>query len=200
VTFIPTVGGAKAVTIFTHGTDVFTNTYWFYKFGWESSDILALATALDTCVNGAWETYLSNQVSYTATRAYGMQTVADPVYLIGTGGGAGGVTGDAVPLNAPLCVTLRTGARGRSARGRIYLSGIPEVNWNGASYDTTIQTHVTDFMHAIMTNTAAIGWQWSVVSFQENGVKRSTGLVRAVTSYEVRDGRAASVSLRSHRP
>ena len=200
MSFIGTVGGAKCVTIFHKDSYQWVNTYWFTKLGWESSDLAALAEEVDLTVSGALITYLSTQVHYDGTRVYGMQTIADPTFYVVTGAGAGGSSGQVLPLGDAMVATLRTGGRGRSARGRIYFSGFGEDHWDGSIYDTGIQGDVASFLGAIQTNAASVGWEWVVVSFQENGVKRSSGLARSVASYEIRSGIPGKVHRRNHRP
>jgi len=62
-------------------------------------------------------------------------------------------TSGAAPNNVALCISLKTGSRGRSARGRFYLSGVPaaaitrsmaHAEWRDSVQDA-FQTLVDDF-------------------------------------------------------
>lgn len=89
----------------------------------------------------------------------------------------------AMPLNSPMCVSLRTNLRGRSYRGRMYVSGFP----------TTVQLSATDFTTAEVANVAAEfallksalntgGWQWVVASKQHNGAVTTPAVTNLVSS------------------
>ena len=198
--FIPVADGARAVTVYHQDTNVWTNTYWFTKFMWENSDLTNLAVAIDSTIHDTWITHLSNDVNYDFTRVYGMRTVADPVVVSAAGAGAGGQSDDMMPLDDALVATLRTGNRGRSARGRLYISGLGKAQFTNGQFVSGAVTDLDAMLSYIMSSTAALGWTWCVVSFQENGVVRSSGLARPVTAYEVRSRIPGTVHTRDHRP
>lgn len=89
--------------------------------------------------------------------------------------------------NNALCVSFRTAARGRTGRGRNYISGIPT---NQVTNNTVSQTFVDQIVGAyngLQAGLDAIGWTWVVVSRHFNGVDRAVGVARPVTAAIVVD-------------
>lgn len=96
-------------------------------------------------------------------------------------------SGGAVPSNAAMCVSFRTDLRGRSYRGRNYISGIPasEVTLNTVS-PTRIAGLIGSY-ELLFGFLLSNGWSWSVVSRRHNGADRITGVPTQVTSVVVVD-------------
>jgi len=84
--------------------------------GWWTSTLKALL--------GSWNTL--KQVRATDISVQGGAQDVDIVSEAGT------ASGTIMALNAPMCVSLRTQKRGRSYRGRVYVSGIVQANMNDA--------------------------------------------------------------------
>jgi hypothetical protein len=79
---------------------------------------------------------------------------------------AGSGSGDALPPEVAEVLTLRTGARGRRARGRIFLPALTEAAVGALGHLTS--TMVTDILAdaaSMMTALAAINWQIGVASY-----------------------------------
>lgn len=105
------------------------------------------------------------QVRVTDMQVQGGQQEIDTFNQAGTGGG--GIT----PLNSPIVVSLRTAKRGRSYRGRAYVSGIPQdallnpVDW------TVVRTaSVAAAFIALQAALDTAGYDLVVASKQHNGV------------------------------
>lgn len=94
----------------------------------------------------------------------------------------GGVTGEANPNNVAACVSFRTALRGRSARGRNFVPGIPGSLVTLNTIDAAL---VTDIMNAYALLTGAgtwtAGWQWVVVSRRTAGALRPAGVAFPIT-------------------
>lgn len=89
----------------------------------------------------------------------------------------GGRGGGSMPNEVSLAVSLRTGARGRSARGRSYVLGLAraDVNENdiGATYTSTIVGIFQDLIDAAAT----AGRPMVIVSYRNNNAPRPGGPV-----------------------
>lgn len=124
---------------------------------------------------------------------------------------AGTGTGDPLPKQTALCVTLRTAASGKSFRGRVYLGGFTEAanDANGAILAATT-TAALAFLNAVGANFTASGLTVGVLSrpaehytvvktvFHNDGttttdtvsnVSAKAGGITAVTAYEARNTR-----------
>lgn len=91
-------------------------------------------------------------------------------------------SGDLLPLNVSLCVTLRTALAGRSFRGRSFIWGWTETdNTTTGAASATAQTSAKAFVDAIETALASSGLHLAVVSRTRSSRER-------MTSTQVRDG------------
>jgi len=105
------------------------------------------------------------------------------------------VDSPALPNNVSLCVSFRTGHRGRSSRGRNYIPALWEA---GVVANTVGGTIVTAFAAAyteLITDTglADAGWTWVVISrfsgvdADHHPIPREEGTVLPVTSVTIVD-------------
>lgn len=91
------------------------------------SNMQTLASALFTSLSNAWSSNLgalmSPQTSFTQVQVRDMTAPQNPVYF-GTGTAvAGSGTGNAMPPQSAAVLTENVNARGRGAKGRVYLGG-----------------------------------------------------------------------------
>lgn len=95
----------------------------------------------------------------------------------------GGVTGEANPNNVAACVSFRTDQRGRSARGRNFVPGIPGA---AVTLNTLDPAFITDLLDAYLLLMGAgsflAGWEMVVVSRFTAGAARVSGLAIPVTN------------------
>lgn len=95
----------------------------------------------------------------------------------------GGVSGEANPNNVAACVSLRTAQRGRSARGRNYVPGIPgSVVTLNTIDDVFIADLLTAYNQLVGAGTFSAGWQLVVVSRATGGAPRVSGLAIPVVN------------------
>jgi hypothetical protein len=97
-------------------------------------------------------------------------------------GSAGDVADNALPGNVVFCVSLRTAERGRSRRGRIFLSGLGEGQVTGNLVSPTVVTNLVNAIEGVRTDMLTAGYQMVIVSRQENNVPRTTALSTPVTT------------------
>lgn len=98
----------------------------------------------------------------------------------------GGVDIEAAPNNVAACVSIRTGGRGRSFRGRNFLPGIPNSLVTLNTLDTGF---ISDLLGAytglIGAGTFVAGWEYSIVSRRLANEDRIPPLVIPVVSVEM---------------
>jgi hypothetical protein len=117
------------------------------------------------------ETYATDLTTQTAPAA----TSAAPAATTGL------VTAEAAPANVALCVSLRTNGRGRSARGRQYISGLNVNDITGNQFDTAAAQAVVDAFNGYAADIYNAGYQVVVLSRYENKQPRTEALVQPLT-------------------
>jgi hypothetical protein len=128
--------------------------------------------------------------------------------LVRTEGVAGGnLTEDAMPPNDALCVTWRTGLKGKSYRGRSYLGGFAEDSQNGGYWIGEIQTWAAAaFAQPLMDAFGPVGtgnYSLSVVHTVLGGARLIPPTATPIISFnihnEVRSLRRRAVGVRISR-
>lgn len=94
----------------------------------------------------------------------------------------GGVGVEAAPNNVAACVKFSTAQRGRFARGRNFVPGVPnsQVLLNTLQ-PAFINALTTAYSQLVGPGEFVAGWQWVVVSRYLNNVQRASGLAIPVT-------------------
>jgi len=100
---------------------------------------------------------------------------------------AGAAAGSAVPSNAALCITHRTASRGRSFRGRTYMSGIAKSVVDNSEVSTGVVSDIVNAFNELRVALAADDINFAVVSRYENKLPRDIGIATYVTLSEARD-------------
>lgn len=198
--FIPTPNGAKGVVVFTHGTQRWSNSIWAVKSNFYPDDLGDFALALDDWAGAYVLPYLSTGALYIGSYAYDMRSISGLVIFENTNAGAGTNDAAIVPINNCGVVTWRTGSRGRSARGRMYLAGFTEGEITGGVLTTTFMLQLDNVAENLLSKIQDKGWSPSIVSFQENGVVREEGYPRSIQSWEIRSNIVGSQRRRLDRP
>lgn len=199
MSFIPFPHGAKAVVHFHNSQGGWNNILWFLKFEYSDEDLLSLAATLDAYLGSALAPYMCDDASYDYVQVYDMRSIDGAVKMVDTGADTGAVTGEMTPVQSSVVTTLRTGFRGRSARGRIYWTGFAESNFTGTAWSATLLTNIAGVLQQMKTQVEVIGWTWVVASRQEDGVPRTSILGRPVTDFVHRSGRPGSQRRRTGR-
>lgn len=103
-----------------------------------------------------------------------------------TVGEFGSVTGTGLPLNAAIVTTERTQLRGRSYRGRMYLSGLTTTQMNGENaVNTTFLTTLLGWWTALIAQFSPNNLVWVVASKQHNKVVTDPAVTTVVTSVTI---------------
>lgn len=182
--FIPTENAAQVELRFTlHGQQV-ENTLYFYN-----PDGVGLAGLIDITdqVNDWYTAHLKGTQgsSVTLLEVYGtdLTSAIAPVYSNTALNGTVGTftTGPIMPGNVTLAVSFRTSGRGRSARGRNYVVGLPEASVTGNTVDTGLVNSIEAAYVSLVTFLTGT-WQWVVLSRYFEGAPRAEGLIQPVTN------------------
>lgn len=191
--FIPLVDGCRAVIEYETLNAQWTINPWFYKLNFDETDQENLAAALDTWASSDLTDNLSGTTSYNKVTTYDMNSSGGRVIVDDTSSGAAGELATAgVALNVTACVTLRTNTRGRSGRGRMYISGLAESEVDERYIALQRRTDIENDIGDMKTAIEALGWTWIVASFQQDGVTLNPGVARPITSWEIRVASVAS--------
>jgi hypothetical protein len=140
--------------------------------------------------SSAFNTQLGTAVSLMTVGLRDISSANQAEY-VGTGAAVAG-TGAAhlLPLNASLCVTLRTAQAGRSYRGRCFLWGFTEAqNSATGTVESGVGTSAEAFLTAIKAALVSSGMDLGVISGLVDSSRNppKAAFVTPVTTVQVRD-------------
>ena len=87
-----------------------------------------------------------------------------------------------LPNNVALCVSLRSGLTGRSARGRWYWCGLTESQVAASAVDGGVVTSIVAAMDALISTIASLSSNVVIVSYESNGIPRPGGPVKFIVT------------------
>jgi len=150
-----------------------------------AGNLSTLNAAVQAWINAEYVDRLPDEVQITECRLTSLHEqnaiqLSSPMNVTGSG-----VNG-AMPNEVTLCVSLRTGFIGRSARGRFYLLGLPKdavetENRVSAGYRASVAASV----QALISTIQAAGFVMVIVSYITNNAPRPGGPVYFVVSSAV---------------
>ncbi len=121
-----------------------------------------------------------NEVIATNLTVQGGSQYRQNVGTVGTKAGA------ALPSGTPLCVSQRTALRGRSYRGRCYVSGISETEQNLVNeVNPSYATSIAGSFATLQTTLDGLGFDVVVASRQHNGVVSNPASTHEVIAWVV---------------
>lgn len=184
--YIPALNTVKVVLEQLFGSQVLANIIYFLMTGTPTEEIMD-DLVLD--VIDWWDdnirTHLSNALSLTAVTGTDLttesgatvtETLATPL--------AGAGTEEATPSNAATVVSFRTAGRGRSARGRNYVSGLTTAHTVSPTDISTSQAGaLLAGYEALSAVETANSCTHVVVSKFHNKLPRASALIQPVTAY-----------------
>lgn len=188
--FIPTVDTVLAELVYLWNGQVCENTLWFQaSAGVDVENMELLGGALVTWWGGFYAPGVSEKTSLTSVKITDQSSSSSPVSVITAGLPLlGENTSPALPNNDTLHITFYTNARGRTSRGGNYVVGLCENQHEDSYVLEAVREYFTDgYSELIGAGALVTGWQWVVVSHQENKVPRVSGLARPVTSISIVD-------------
>lgn len=185
MTFIPTPNAVRVVVKYAQGGQAFSNVFYFTKSSFTHTDMVNLAGAIDDFCSG-WRASISDGITYVGTDVYDARSSTGEIVQDATGAGPGGLSGEELPISLAVVVTLRTSARGRSGRGRVYVSGFNEGGITDGIFTSTTGTNAKNYVDGILSAGSNQGFAMVVRSTQEDHVVQNPANTRTVTLTEVR--------------
>lgn len=192
--------GASVACTYDTNAGQFTNILWFYNADFDADDLQALATEVKTSLVDNLVDHLGVGTSLVNVTATDERTANGPIRIGNYTNGTGDATGETLPLNNAMVITLRTDFRGRSFRGRIYQGGFVEGHIDEGGFNSTIISNIVAAYNDLRSDVSGIGWTWGVRSGWENGVLRPFAIITAITALEVRSPIPGSQRRRLRRP
>jgi hypothetical protein len=178
-----------------------TNNFWFVKLAFDDSDLNALAVLADASWGAGIKAIISDQGGYGSCQAYDMRSILGGVQTsIVNAGNGGHSTSDAISIATSIVLTLRTGQRGRSGRGRVYVAGLAEDQWSSGQFTSTPVGAVETAYGTMRTAAIAAGWTPVICSHQNNGVVLTVPQTYPVTTWTVRSNIEGHQRRRTGRP
>jgi len=174
---------------------IVSNTFYFRKVGgYDQGDIDALAVLVDSWAELDYMELLSNQVAYFGTNVRGLEELNDLESTSTAGASTGAVVQNPNPANVSFCVSRRSGLTGRSARGRVYIPGVPvtALDTNENFVTTSYRDNAVAQLNELSPSAIAEGWTEVIVSRFSNKVKREQGVTFIITEYLATDLRIDS--------
>jgi len=165
------------------------NTLYFFKdTGVTVESMQLLCAALVTAFGSVMPAALPSAMLLRELYATDLTTQDAPAFTYDTGLPIAGTNGSPpLPNNTALCVSFRTDARGRSARGRNYLMGLTEAVVVGNTVTNGFYDAWLEFYEEMQTGAEAHDYVWGVFSRRFNNAPRTVGLFRAITAVTVVD-------------
>lgn len=188
--FVPVNDTVSAEIRMTLDGQKIENTLYFHKVGgWEVPDTTDLGGDLLIWWNTYYRVPLSNRVALR--EIYLTDLSSEDSFTVTQPAPAPAPVGphdlEPAPNNVCLCVSFRTARRGRSYRGRNYISGFPRDFISSNDLDTAKVEQVITAYEALFPVMSAWGGEWVVVSRFHDNAPRVMGVHQPILAVVVTD-------------
>lgn len=146
------------------------------------AEMFALGDDIDQWWTLSIMPYLSDTVAYFEV-VCNLLTTATSLQTSSTSGSiVGGVGTEQAPNAQAACISLRTGMRGRSFRGRNYISGVPNASIAVNHMDPTFMTTIESGYRFLLAGGAydPSPFSWVVISRRAAGFVRPVGVTTQI--------------------
>jgi len=187
--FIPAANTVQAELRYVWNQQKCENVLNFYDAsGWTLGAMATLATDLFAWWTAHLKPIQSNTAVLNEIYITDLTTNTSPTHSYVPAGANAGSSGNAsVPNSVAMCVSLRTAARGRTARGRNYVLGLQQVAVTANIWAPTTIAAVEAGYQALASGASPTPGVLAIVSRYENNVPRAAAVVRPVISAVVVD-------------
>jgi hypothetical protein len=181
--FIPAVNTARVSLQCNLDGQNMINTTWFkHRAGAITlTNLEDLGAGMNDWFAGSILPSLGDAVQFLGCVVYDYTSDFAPAVNVPVLGAFGLDTALMMPNNAAFCVKFLTGGRGRSSRGRNYISGFTNDSRDGLNH---VSAAFADAMvaayNAILALPLDADWEWSVASFHTAGAPRAAALVQPI--------------------
>lgn len=183
--FIPTPKVARVAVSMVADLHNIVNTLWFEKAtNYTATDLADLAAEIETF----WSVNIMPEMC-TGTALYEIYALdassptGPAVTLPVIPSVAGGEPSAPASLASAMTVTFQSAARGRSGRGRVFLSGFGEAEVGATTFQGALVTAINTAFEDLNTYLTGTGSTHVVVSHYTNGAVRGQGETFPVISY-----------------
>lgn len=183
--FIPAANVAMIeIRMGLDGQRVENVVYALRSSGWDTSSLTAMGLAIiDWWSTQAAPLYTNSQVLTEVFLTDLSTATSTAVSVVPDTATEGSLGFEPLPNNCALAISFRTASRGRSARGRNYISGIPTDNVSG---NRVGGSYMDDWISAYMNLKSTIEGETAehvVVSRRHNKVNRTSAVMFPITTY-----------------
>jgi len=142
--FVPVPNTAQFNIRYTVNGELAENTLYFSRAnGWGAGDLTVGAAYLRDWFVTNIRSQLGAQAIFKEVYGVDLSSQNGPTSTVSVTNDPGGpIVGDMMPGSVSLCVTFRTAKRGRSFRGRNYISGFTEGQVAGNSFAVTAPNNI----------------------------------------------------------
>ena len=170
--FQPFPDGYQAVLEYGQLNDRWTNTLWFKNLTPAADNGQLLADFLQSWAGTEIMPQLSTNWSIQSVRVYDMDSSIGTVWFSTGAPVAGSVVGTVAPVSPALVISFYSSARGRSGRGRNFLTGFSEDDMGPYTINNPLRvTNLAQAYETLRTTVqAATNTYWVVASRQQAGV------------------------------
>jgi len=149
------------------------------------TDLEDIGDAFCTWLTGTLLALLADDLAFQSVKVTDLTTQFSPVSVRSLGLPAtGGVTAVPVPNNVAAVISYATTQRGRPFRGRNYVPGAPDSALQTATeFTATFVSNLDAAYSDLGTALSNLGFEHSVLSRQENSVRRTTGVATRINAY-----------------
>jgi hypothetical protein len=194
--FVPVPDTVMVEAVFELHGQVVENTYYFVSaVPWTEVNITSLLDELRIVITSTLLPLLSSAI--TLVRMVGtLLDAADALKIVMAvpAGAAGGQASAGLPNNSAYVVTFNTTGRGRSGRGRNYISGLCTVQETDANTVTSaFRTGLLAFYSELkaaaseIAATMVVVSRFSGVDADGKPIPRTVGVTKAITSFTTAD-------------
>jgi hypothetical protein len=198
--FVPTPNGARIVINWLKGTETVSYVFYAVKDGYDYTAQQDLATIVDNVHDATTKALFAPQITYLNTTVYDARESDGAIAVNNTRTGPGTSGTEVGPLNVAVCVTMRTAGRGRSSRGRKYITGFSEGHLVSGEWTSQAGVNARAYVDEILAAIQSVGWLPVIRSIQQDGVHLTTAVTRAIVSTTVRSTKVATQRRRVDRP
>lgn len=183
----PTVAEIKMVGTMD-GQTVTNRLYFDSPAEWTEEHLLELAAVVASWFGVDLAPLVSLNYVLNQLVATSMAAINSPQVIVTDGLPLPGTdTHGAAPNNCALSVSLKTGSRGKSGRGRFYLGGIPANQITASRVAGTYRTAVAAKFNELRLAVLAANARMVVYSTVTGGAPRPTGIAFPVQACEIVD-------------
>lgn len=148
--------------------------------GYTLATIQALCQIVDDWVGASWLAQLPSAVSYRETYTRGQTMEEDVQDVRNNNAGPGLLNNPILPNEVSFALKFETGLTGRSARGRMYVTGLIEGDVTGNLLSVVRANAMVDSVNTLFATAQASNWIPVVVQRINNGTVLPAGIPRPI--------------------